>query len=195
MKKFNLYNLIFAATLAIFAFSIVKAQQQNNQTSAPNAAEGKRNNPKIRRQKILAQLGLSDEQIQQIRRINSEKKPSMRAAQERMRAANRNLDQVVYADNASESEMQARLKEAQAAQAEVIKIRATTEAAVRRILTNEQLGRFREIRRQFIEQADEQREQRQMRRMNAPTRGLKNRQQRQQRQQRRQRRNANFISQ
>ncbi|MBA2621431.1 MAG: hypothetical protein H0U87_09545 [Acidobacteria bacterium] len=190
MKKFNLYNLIFAATLSIFAFSNAKAQHQNNQTSAPNAAESKQNNPKIRRQKILAQLGLSGEQIQQIRRINADRKPLLRAAQERLRAANRNLDQAVYADTGSEAEMQSRIRETQAAQAEVIKIRATTEAEVRRVLTNEQLGRFREIRRQFVEQADERREQRQqMRRMDAPTRGLKNRQQR------RQRRNANFISQ
>lgn len=199
MKKINFYNLIFAAMLLIFAFSLVEAQQRpyNNAKQAQSgAADANQDKRKNRRQKMLAQLNLSEDQIGQIRRINADNKPSMRQAQERLREANRNLDQAVYADDASENEVQTRIRQVTAAQAEVIKIRATTEAAVRRVLTAEQLGRFREIRRQFIEQSDTRREEnRQMPRMNAPVRGLKNRRQQQQRQMRRQRRDANFISQ
>lgn len=100
---------------------------------------------------FLAQLGLSREQIQQIRRLNQERRPLMVAAQMRLRAANRALDEAIYSDTMSDNDVDARTKELQDAQAEVVRIRSMSEFSIRKILTPEQLARFRELRAQFEE--------------------------------------------
>lgn len=107
-----------------------------------------------RRPNLLAELGLSPEQRQQIRRLNADKKLIVRDAQQRLREANRNLDRAIYADNVNEAEVQARLKDVQTAQAELIKIRFTNELAVRKILTGEQIAKFRALRQQFMQRMD-----------------------------------------
>ena len=73
----------------------------------------------------------------------------MDAAQERLHDANKALDEAIYADTLNEQDMQAKMKEAQLAQAEVVKIRFMNELEVRKILTPEQLVKFRELREKF----------------------------------------------
>src|SRR5207237_5219391 len=73
------------------------------------------------------------------------------------RDANRSLDQAIYADNINEDEIQTRLKEMQMAQAEVVKLRNMRELAVRKILTQEQLTKFRQLREEFERRMEEQR--------------------------------------
>jgi Spy/CpxP family protein refolding chaperone len=107
--------------------------------------------PGERRPNLLAELGLSPEQVQQIRRMNQERRPAMMNAQRRMREANRNLDMAIYGDNVSDAEFAKRLSEFQAAQAELARLRFESELSVRKVLTPEQLVRFREIRRRFAE--------------------------------------------
>ncbi len=109
------------------------------------------NRPRDFRTNALRQLGLSRDQLQRIRRLNRERAPLINTAQMRLREANRALDESIYSDNASDSEFQARLKDFQMAQAEVVKIRFMHEFGVRQILTREQLMRFRQIRRRFEE--------------------------------------------
>lgn len=118
-------------------------------TQRPNAT----NQPDVRTA-TLRQLGLSNVQLQQIRRINIERKPLMDAAQRRLRQSNRLLDEIIYADNPSDADIQVRLKDFQLAQAEVSKIRFMNELAVRRILTPEQLVRFRRLRQRFEQVRD-----------------------------------------
>lgn len=101
------------------------------------------------RTNALRQLGLSRNQLQRIRRLNVERKPLMDAAQMRLRKANRALDDAIYSDNATEADVQARLKEFQIAQADVARLRFMNEYGVRRILTPEQLVRFRDLRQRF----------------------------------------------
>lgn len=149
MKK---YNLLFLLILTVCALTTVKAQTQTT-TNQPV----EENSVKERRGDLLEKLGLTADQIQQFRRVNAEKRPQMRAAQQRLKAATRALDEAVYADAPDEAEVQNRIKEAQTAQAEVIKIRSLTEFAVRRILTAEQLTRFREARRRFEAAVEERR--------------------------------------
>ena len=103
------------------------------------------------RQNVLMQLGLSREQIQKIRRINQEQKPLMDEAQRHLREANVALDLAIYSDQTSDTDFEARLKDVQIARAEVAKLRFSNEYAVRKILTPEQLVRFRELRRRFEE--------------------------------------------
>ena len=105
--------------------------------------------PKDVRGNVLRQLGLSREQMQQMRRINQDRKPLMDAAHRRLREANRALDEAIYADQVDAAGFQARLREHHLAQTEVARIRFTHEFAVRSILTPEQLSRFRDFRQRF----------------------------------------------
>jgi len=143
----KLKSLIFFAFLILFGAVFTNAQ--NIQENQPNERQN------VRPQRLFEQLGLSREQIQQIRRINQEKQPLMREAQEKLREANRALDAAIYADNANEVEIQNRLKDAQTAQAEVVKIRTSIEFAVRQVLTTEQLAKFRQLREDFAKQVQE----------------------------------------
>jgi Spy/CpxP family protein refolding chaperone len=83
--------------------------------------------------------------------MNQERRPAMMQAQRRMREANRDLDMAIYRDSVNDEEFQARLKEFQSAQSELARLRFESELSVRKILTPEQLVRFRELRRRFAE--------------------------------------------
>ncbi len=113
------------------------------------------------RMSTLREIGLTPVQIREIRRLNMERKPQMEAAQTRLREANRLLDEAIYADQVNEADVQARLKEAQSAQAEVFRIRSMSEFAIRRILTPDQLVHFRELRQRFEAAREDNRKRRQ----------------------------------
>jgi Spy/CpxP family protein refolding chaperone len=145
MKKFDFLSLIFVGFLMIFSFSAVKAQDEMPPDAPNKQAE------RVRRPNLFAELGLTQVQRQQIRRVNMEKRPLVRAAQQRLLETTKNLDQAIYADTVNESEIQARLKDVQTAQGELIKINFTNELAVRKILTAEQFAKFRILRQQFAQ--------------------------------------------
>ena len=152
MKKFNYTTLILAALLIAFSFSITRAQEEPSSPDEPKPNFNQKPRPNL-----LAELNLSQTQIQQIRRINQASKIKRQEAHQLVREAQRALDQAIYADAADEVEIQNRLKNLQSAQAEVIKLRSLTEYAVRKVLTPEQLVRFREVRQRFMEAAEENR--------------------------------------
>lgn len=129
------------------SIAMVDAQPRNGRPPKGN----------FRPQQILRELNLSREQIQQIKRIHEDRREQMQGAQRRLREANRNLDQAIYADSVNETEIESRMKEVVQAQEQVIKIRNMTELAVRKILTAEQLSRFRELREKFIRRMEERR--------------------------------------
>ena len=93
----------------------------------------------------------------------------MMEAQRRLREANRNLDMAIYADTVSDTDFQNRLTEFRSAQSEMAKLRFESELAVRKILTPDQLVRFREMRQRFV---TERQNQRRNRRMNRNGRGM-----------------------
>src|ERR1044071_5515930 len=101
------------------------------------------------RPNLLRILGLSPAQMLEVRRINQARKPQMDVAQNRLRDANRALDEAIYADNFDQATFDSRLKEVQTAHAEVARLRFTNEMNIRKILTAEQLARFRDLRREF----------------------------------------------
>lgn len=133
--------LILTLTLCIGVFAQEVKTDEQPQPNAQPTADNKVT--------LLRHLGLTREQIQQIRRINAERKPLMDAAQQRLREATKQLDDAIYADSFAEGEFQERLKNVQLAQAEVSKIRFASEFAIRRVLTAEQLVKFRELRNRF----------------------------------------------
>ena len=132
-----------ATTLCTAAFGQDAKPAETSQPAAQKSVD--------MRTAVLGQLNLSREQMQQIRRANQERKPLMDAAQARLREANRVLYEAIYSDQINENDFQAKLKDSQFAQAEVAKIRFMNEFAVRRILTADQLVRFRVLRQKFAE--------------------------------------------
>lgn len=140
MKHVTLF-LFFLICLLTTSVAVT-AQQTPQPENATN---------ETRRPNLLAELGLSPEQVQQIRRMNQANHPAKMDAQRRMQEANRDLDLAIYSETVSEAEFQRRLKDFQDAQAELVRLRFEGELAVRKILTPEQLVRFRELRRRFAE--------------------------------------------
>lgn len=145
MKLNTLFKTLILVAILSFGVSVFAQDAKNDeQPSQPNPQPAADN--KIM---LLRHLGLTREQIQQIRRINAERKPLMDTAQQRLKELTKQLDSVIYADNIAEGEFQERLKSVQLAQAEVSKIRFSTEFAIRRVLTPEQLVKFRELHDRF----------------------------------------------
>ncbi|HVF46326.1 MAG TPA: hypothetical protein VNA17_02045 [Pyrinomonadaceae bacterium] len=147
-------NAILGVIAFLFSVALgssgVRAQDESNNPGRPfDTPPAAR--PGNVRNNALRQLGLSRDQMLQIQRINRERKPLMDEAQHRLRIANRALDEAIYADSPNEAEVKSRLKELHSAQADVARIRFMSEFAHRRVLTMEQVGRFRELRRRFDE--------------------------------------------
>lgn len=147
----RLYSIIRLLTLAsaVALFALSAAAQENPVDEPQDGDHPVAERPQDPRFNLLRQLGLSREQIQQIRRMNAARRPLIRAAQGQFREANRLLDAAIYADEINEEDVRARLKDVQLAQAELTRIRSLDELAVRRVLTVEQLVKFRELRSRF----------------------------------------------
>lgn len=142
----------FVIAILMLAFSVAA---QNG----PPPEEASQFTPE--RPNLLENLGLTQDQIREIRLMNRDRKPRMEAAQKRLREANQALDQAIYGDAINESEIQVRLSAFQAAQAEVSRIRFQSEVELRKILTPEQLTKFRQLRARVARarQANQQRRQ------------------------------------
>lgn len=167
MKKINILSFIFTLLLTVSAFLTVSAQEP--------AQDENQNPQQVNRPfRLLQELGLSREQIQQIRRINQERRPVMQEAARRWRQASRDLDIAIYADDSTEEQIKQLLKTAQLAQADLLKERSLTEYLIRRVLTPEQLVKFRNLRQQLIEERRNER-----RNMRTPENQNNSRQQRQ----------------
>jgi len=148
MKKILSPKLAFLIFLML-AGSLCASAQGDPPPDADGPLPQRQLKPK--RPNLVRLLGLSRAQARQIRQINQERKPQMEAATARLRAANQALDEAIYADSVDEDLFQSRLKEQQQAQAEVARLRFTSELAVRRVLTPDQIARFRDLRQRFAQ--------------------------------------------
>jgi len=131
--------------LSLLTFAGIIAAQDVQDEPPP------RENQKKERPNLLRELDLSREQVQQIREINQTNRRELRAAQQKVGEARRNLDQAIYAEKEDDANVQIKLREFQDAQAEAARLRADTEFQIRKVLTPEQLVRFRELRQNFEE--------------------------------------------
>lgn len=154
--KLSFFILAAALLLAAPAFAQDVPRPDVPPRERPMAEEGRPN--------LLRELGLSQEQMQEIRRMNQARRPLMEDATRKLREANRALDMAIYADSLNESDVTARLRDFQLAQGEVAKLRFQGELELRKILTPEQLNKFRALREQF----GRRREMRQNRRRGTP---------------------------
>ena len=148
------YLLLFPVflTMILLALPVTSFAQDGPPPQNPPMTDA---GPANNRPNLLAELGLSPEQIQQIRRMNQERRPAVQEAQRRMREANRNLDLAIYGDTVSDADFHAKLKEFHAAQAELSRLRFESELSVRKVLTPDQLVRFLDLRRRFTEMRQE----------------------------------------
>lgn len=140
MSKFIFFALSFIALLIVCAPLGVQAQTASQDISGEQTA----------RPNLLRELDLTPEQIQQIRRINKERRQVTQESQQRLRAANQALDEAIYS-NASETEIQARQKEVQAAHAEFVRNRTINEQSIKQVLTAQQFEKFRNLQAQYNE--------------------------------------------
>ncbi|MGD9628057.1 MAG: Spy/CpxP family protein refolding chaperone [Pyrinomonadaceae bacterium] len=153
--------------LAFFMLLLPFASSLHGQDGPP-PRDGAEFAERNERPNLLQALGLSQEQVRQIRLMNRDRKPAMEAAQMRLREANRALDMAIYGDELDEANVQAKLLEFQAAQAEVARIRFRSELSLRKILTPEQLLKFRALRARVARDLEERVKRRGLRQNDRP---------------------------
>lgn len=149
MNEMNILSPRSVLLLAsMFLLSVGSFAQEGPPPPPEDAVQFERQEP---RPNLLENLGLTQDQIRQIRIMNRDRKPIMDAAQRRLRDANLALDMSIYSDSLDENAVRERLREFQQAQGEVAKIRFQSELDLRKILTPEQLTRFRALRARVAE--------------------------------------------
>ncbi len=145
MKRIGILFFIFEMVILVAAISEVSAQDGGQPPPPGNQFNANR------RPNLLEALGLSKEQVKQLRQLNVSLQPQLRQSEFNLREAKQSLDEAVYGDESSDAMIQERLQSFQTAQAEVAKIRTMMETSIRKVLTREQLFKFRQLRQQFAQ--------------------------------------------
>jgi Spy/CpxP family protein refolding chaperone len=149
MKKVfdgNVTGSLFALLLTalLFLFSHAQARAQTGDGSAQG--EGEQQAAGEQNVNLADQLRLTPEQVGKIARIREQTKEERRLVNQRVRAAQRALEEAIYSDSANEAMIEERSRELSTAQAEALRLRSRMELNVRRVLTPEQLTTLRGIR-------------------------------------------------
>ena len=121
--------------LILSAYSISYAQDPQSNSAPPQDAPD-----------LLGRLRLSPDQIQRIRLIQRDTKDERATIQQRLREANRALEESLDAENVDESVIDQRMQEVNAAQNAQLRLRIQTEIRIRRILNPEQRAMLKDIR-------------------------------------------------
>jgi Spy/CpxP family protein refolding chaperone len=165
MNKFmSLRAMAATAPLLLLSFillcccSALPASAQESGPAAPVEADA---NAANQSGDLIRQLGLTSDQLARIRTIREQNKEERQMVNERLKNAQRALDEAIYSDAASEAVIEERARELATAQAASVRLRALTELGIRRVLTPEQLGTLRALR---LRQAEQRRLERQLNR-------------------------------
>jgi Spy/CpxP family protein refolding chaperone len=150
MRSIYMFGILILLLFGALGAAPVAAQERPNPPGNPER--------QARPMEILAELGLTRAQMQQIRRINEERRNLFQQAQVNLREANLKLDQAIYADTVSEEQVKSLMRETQAAQGELLKVRTMTEYQIRNVLTADQLKRFRDLRERFNRRMEDRRQ-------------------------------------
>ena len=146
---FNVKRLAPAAFgLALLLLPLCAKVRAQAQDEPPARQQATPQQQPARALKLMQRLNLSREQRQQLREIRSQSEPEVRAQTRRVRLARRALDEAIYADTIDDALIEQRAREFSAAQAALTRLRAATELKIRRVLTEEQLRLFRDLRQQ-----------------------------------------------
>lgn len=98
----------------------------------------------------LRSLGLSEDQIVRIREINRARRGQMESAQAKVKEALGRLDDAIYSDQLDEAGVSRLTEELTKVETDLTRLRFRNELEIRRILTADQLVRFRDMRRGFL---------------------------------------------
>ena len=121
--------------LILSAYAISYAQDPQLNSAPPQDAPD-----------LLGRLRLSPDQIQRIRLIQRDTKDERATIQQRLREANRALEESLDAENVDESVIDQRMQDVNAAQNAQLRLRIQTELRIRRILNPEQRAMLKDIR-------------------------------------------------
>lgn len=102
--------------------------------------------PSTKSIEVLRELNLTLEQVRRIREVNRKFRPQILQAREKLQKANDSLNEAIYADSLNEKLVEERLKAFQEAYSNLTRLRIEAEVELRKILTQEQLEKFRQIR-------------------------------------------------
>jgi Spy/CpxP family protein refolding chaperone len=150
-KITGLMARLSVALLFLLCFFIPVFAQATNLQQNENSNRQQQDAPQPRKN-LMEELGLTQDQIRQLRAINQQTKEQNLMANRRVQFALRVLDEAIYADVVDEALIEQRAKELAAAQAEQIKLRVMRELQIRRVLTPEQLQKFLIIRQSMMRQ-------------------------------------------
>lgn len=138
-------RLFIVPMLFLCLFFAAPAGAQESGTAAPAEAE-QQQSAGNQGGELVRRLQLTPEQIASIRMIREQNREERRQTMERLRSAQRALDEAIYMDNPSEAVIEERARELAQAQVAAARLRALTELSIRRVLTPEQLGTLRGLR-------------------------------------------------
>jgi Spy/CpxP family protein refolding chaperone len=141
MKRLIFTKLIFISAIICYSFSIVLAQPD----PPPPGSQFAENRPP----NLLQQLNLTKDQIQQLRVVNREWQPRLQKSQREFKAAQIDLDEAIYLDETSDEIINAKIEVVNATHSEMIRTRTMLQTLIRKILTKEQMERFRQLREDF----------------------------------------------
>jgi len=139
--------MLTLAALLLLAGGLAPAQAQTPDTQNPNAAQqGQMQTNQGGQLPDLAQLNLTQDQIQKIRMINADLRDQRQAANQHLRLAQRALADAIEASNPNEALIEQRSHEVADAQAATIRLRAFSEYRILQVLTPDQRVKLREMR-------------------------------------------------
>ncbi|MEZ5307605.1 MAG: periplasmic heavy metal sensor [Pyrinomonadaceae bacterium] len=145
MKRGTTITFRIAIVLLSLLFAIpILAQDGPPEGPPPEADE-------TRAEAIARVLGLTKEQAKEIQKINRSQRVQLRDAQTALKKARAEADRAIYSDDYDAATVEAKINAVAQAQAEITKIRMVSEASVRRVLTPEQLIKFRRLRDNFAQ--------------------------------------------
>src|SRR4030095_838062 len=139
MKRTHLLFLI-VCWFGVFCVSTVATAAQEPDAPPPPMQRDSNDDP-------IQELRLTPEQRQQIRAIRQEMQPERASVGQRLRDANRALQEALESDNPDEVSIQQKARDLAEAQAAQIRLRVLSEVRIRRVLTPEQRALLRELRR------------------------------------------------
>ncbi|MET0647995.1 MAG: Spy/CpxP family protein refolding chaperone [Pyrinomonadaceae bacterium] len=148
LKIFSPDKRLAATLLAMALCLLAHGANVEAQEQAEPPAQQQRPGGRVRGLNLMQRLNLSREQRQRLREIRQQSEPETRELARRVRLARRALDEAIYADATDEALIGRRSRELSQAQSALTDLRASTELQVRRVLTDEQLRLFRNLRRQ-----------------------------------------------
>lgn len=138
----------FAAIICGLALGLLGPGVDAGAQERPEVPAQRREGVRGRGLRLMQRLNLSREQRRRLREIRQQSEPEVRELARRMRQARRALDEAIYADVADEALIEQRSRELAVLQNLLTHQRALNELKVRRVLTDEQLRLFRDLRRE-----------------------------------------------